>query len=297
MRSYLVWLGVASSPLLAAATDDTRALAATKIDDDVLEAEITSAQTIIGEGGEVDKTALLKEEKELVGTEKPFCTWAHGLTKDKQCNTSYLMDCPSFENANVNGKDVCPPACPFLSRDPHFSCAVSCTTAAKCREQNPQNMFGNPKNNICEECDITACTSCNRGPGTCDDCANKFTLVTGTPASGNIPAVPDYCYYGGNSTTFWGRVIYTILLTIVAVLLTWIIKVICKSPNPEFDKLFKIGLAHRTKCYCRDQSKPGSPMYPITTNVHKENLMGVGKFSLNTSLTILDNLDADAILH
>lgn len=84
--------------------------------------------------------------------------------------------------------------------------------------------------------------------------------------------------------------IYAVVGTIMVVaFLVWL-RILWKSPNPDFDGLLKIGLRHRSRCYARDQSQARAPPYPYLTNVHSEMICGVGVCLYYNSLIFIGSV-------
>jgi len=191
------------------------------------------------------------------------------LEKLQMCDQLVLTNCTTLTEA---ARVLCPDACPYLEQSVFGSCGAACVAATGCGAYRPEHGLANPKQRLCQECPVLGCIQCNMTH--CLECQKGHTLSDDGQT----------CENWRRRWAFW---IFGILGGILAVVLV-LMGLACalKNFNPT---ALQLGWQHRRRCMPHkvESMVAEGPMsgaiyrsdvslYPLTSNVHRRNILGVG---------------------
>jgi len=172
-------------------------------------------------------------------------------------------------NSNSDKFLACPKECPVYADDrgDDTDCNFECVEATPkaCTAVNKFEPIPDPKMGICRACIIYGCAECmTDGTDTCARCESGFSL--------NAKGTCD------NKNRYYWYALFAVLGLVALFIVAWMVD-ICTRPIVNADGL-KGALDYRSRSKVRmpksGEADEGRELWPLDTNLMKENVAGVG---------------------
>ncbi|SCP03376.1 conserved Plasmodium protein, unknown function [Plasmodium malariae] len=207
------------------------------------------------------------------------------------CDEPYFID---------GSKDFeCPEACPFISYNDVWKCIGICTTKERCSLYNPILNYADEETKKCLPCLISGCIMCIRS-GVKQ--SSKFFLNI----TENLPNICLECMKGYKLSKDGRKCILVyeeviiiscnIFLLLIFLLLLFFGIYFYKNTNKINFLLLKLAYQHRTLSKFRNNKIHGNPLYPLSIQVSKTDIGGVGLMLYFRFITFLSFLSILFIL-
>mmetsp|Transcript_144139 Transcript_144139/g.461453 ORF Transcript_144139/g.461453 Transcript_144139/m.461453 type:complete len:1008 (+) Transcript_144139:49-3072(+) len=194
------------------------------------------------------------------------------------CSRLIMTNCSS----RLDMLRLCPDECPFLDGSSYSMCGAACVRAEQCGQYRRAFAFANNASQQCERCPSFGCSRCAALPEDpsslkCLECHRGFYLsFDGRSCSYNVDFVLGTFYT------------VAVILLVACLGASVALLVIC---NKNAEPLTR-GIEHRNRCLphlvetapCTSRHTAEaevifhsrSPLYPVTIDVHGQNVVGVG---------------------
>jgi len=174
-------------------------------------------------------------------------------------------------NCSVGYENIrCPEACPYLSPSPAFSCLFECVPADECSRSNPNLPYPDPVTGICSHCTVRNCRLC-RQSNLCSECHEGFMMAEEDTR----------CVFALHEKVHLDqllRVVICLFGLLAVVSIFWWLAHGRPAAWKDNSLAIKLAMRHRHLVKVQDWNLHGVPRqrYPLTVNVHRKEILGVG---------------------